>query len=215
MKPPIPNIRVVTKIKKKNMTSVHTRGWGIYNGMFGAGAMFAGANPTLVVLLALLNAFDNAEKATIGRVFSAYPTRDADASALLAALELERAFIESLCNQSPESALQIATAAGMFIAKSPQRTKALLAATSASGSGTAVLAANAGMLKGKTSKRSFFNWRGSPDGGKTWVVYTPTPHAKTSVPNLVPLSEWMFEVSVTIGTAAAGPWSQAVTVLIR
>jgi hypothetical protein len=90
-----------------------------------------------------------------------------------------------------------------------------LAATSASGSSAAVLVANAGMLKGKTSKRSVFNWRGSPDGGKTWVGSPSTAHAKTTVPNLVALSEWMFEVSVTIGAAAAGPWSQAVSVLIR
>jgi hypothetical protein len=215
MKTPIPNIRVVTKIKKRDMASIHTRGWAICNGMEAAGALFGGANPPIATLLGQLNTFDGAVKATIGRVLSAYPTRDVDASALLGSLELERAFVESLCNQSPESAAQIATAAGMFIASTPTRNKPLLAATSASGSGAAVLVANAGMLKGKTSKRSLFNWRGSPDGGKTWVVYTPTPHAKTSVPNLVPLSEWMFEVSVTIGTAAAGPWSQAVSVLIR
>jgi hypothetical protein len=175
----------------------------------------AGASPPLATLLGQLNAFDSSEKATIGRILAAYPTRDSDAGILLGSLELERALVESLCNQSPESAAQIATAAGMFIAKSPNRAKALLAATSAPGSGAAVLEANAGMLKGRTRKLALFNWRGSPDGGKTWVGYPPTPHARTSVPNLVPLSEWMFEVSVTIGSAPAGPWSQAVTVLIR
>jgi hypothetical protein len=204
----VPHIRVVMKIKKNDMASLHTRGWAIYNGMEAAGAVFVGANPALPVLLGQLNTFDGAVKATIGRVLAAYPPRDADASILLCSLELERGLVESLCNQSPESAATIASAAGMFIAKSPTRNKAILAATSASGSSAAALVANAGMLKGKTWRRAFFNWRGSPDGGKTWLVYPSTNHAKTTVPNLVALSEWMFEVSITIGTDAAGPWSQ-------
>jgi hypothetical protein len=45
------------------------------------------------------------------------------ASILLGSPELERALVESLCNQSPESAATIAAAAGMFIAKSPARNK--------------------------------------------------------------------------------------------
>jgi hypothetical protein len=214
MTTPIPHYRVVTMIHPKNMASIHTRGWAIHDGMAAAGPLFGAASPALTVLNTQLLAFDAAVNAKVAKSGNV-PTRDSDAGIVLSTLEMERAFVQFLCNQAPQQAAQIVAAAAMYFAKSPTHSKALLAAASPPGSATAFLEANAGLLKGKTQKHTLFNWRGSPDGGKTWVGYLSTPHARTSVPNLVPLSEWTFEVSVTIGSAAPGPWSQAVTVLIR
>jgi hypothetical protein len=214
MTSPVPRIRVVTKVNARSMASIHTRGWAIHDGMAAAGPLFVAANPPLTVLNTQLIAFDasvNAKVSGTGNV----PERDSEAGLVLSTLEMERAFVQFLCNQTPLQAAQLVSAAAMYFSGSTTYSKALLTVVSPPGSGTAFLRANAGLLTGNTRKRPQFNWRGSPDGGRTWVGYLSTPHAKTSVPNLVPLSEWTFEVSVTLGDAGPGPWSQPVTVLIR
>jgi hypothetical protein len=214
MTSPIPRIRVVTKVNARSMASIHTRGWAIHDGMAAAGPLFVAANPPLTLLNTQLVAFDASVNAQVSKTGNV-PERDSEAGLVLSTLEMERAFIQFLCNQSPLQAAQIVTAAAMYFSGSTAYSKALLSASSPVGSGTAFLRANAGVLKGGTAKRTQFNWRGSPDGGQTWIGYLSTPHSNTSVPNLVPLSEWKFQVSATVGAAAPGPWSQGVTVLIR
>jgi hypothetical protein len=205
---------VILKLKKNNMGNLHTRAWAIYNGMRGSPTLFPAASPPLPALLTQLTAFDNAQMATVEKTLSSYPVRNLDAETLVTSLESERMYVQGLCNASPEQAASLAASAGMFLAKIPARNKPVLSVTSAVGSGAAILDANAGLLKGKTSRRSFFGWRGSPDGGKTWVVYPPTALSKTGVSGLTPLTEWSFQVNITIGSTT-GPWSQAVSCLIR
>jgi hypothetical protein len=214
MTSPIPRFRVVTKVNARSMASIHNRGWAIHDGMAAAGPLFAAASPPLAVLNTQLLAFDAAVDAKITKTGNV-PERDSEASLVLTTLEMERAFVQYLCNQSPLQAAQIVSAAAMYFAGSTTYSKAVLTAESPPGTGTAFLRANARLLKGNTWKRTQFNWRGSPDGGTTWIGYRSTPHSKTSIPNLMPLSEWMFEVSATIGAAEPGPWSQPVSVVIR
>lgn len=63
------------------------------------------------------------------------------------------------------------------------------------------------------SKKVLFNWQQSLDG-KTWTGLPATSYASTDVVGLTLLTTYAFRVSVTVGTVA-GPWSQAVSVLVH
>ncbi len=77
--------------------------------------------------------------------------------------------------------------------------------------------ANRSLLVGPADarKRAYFSWQWSGDGGKTWTSVTPTPYASTEIPGFTLLSTYSFRVSVTIGKQPAGPWSQAVSLLVH
>jgi hypothetical protein len=77
------------------------------------------------------------------------------------------------------------------------------------------LKANARALAGRTSKKTFFNWQMTSDGGKTFTNLPSTPKAQTSVANLTPLATYGFRVSVTNSDGAAGEWSQIVSFLVH
>jgi hypothetical protein len=64
-------------------------------------------------------------------------------------------------------------------------------------------------------KMAYFNWQWSADGGRTWNSVPPTPLASTEIPGLALLSTYSFRVSVTISKQPAGPWSDAVSLLVH
>jgi hypothetical protein len=92
-----------------------------------------------------------------------------------------------------------------------------LTATLAASQGTVLLEANRKLLVGTAdaSKKAYFNWQWSGDGGKTWTSAPSTPYASTEIPGLTPLSTYSFRVSVTIAKGPPGPWSDAVSLLIH
>jgi hypothetical protein len=84
------------------------------------------------------------------------------------------------------------------------------------GTGAVRAKAHAAVLKqgrGK-GKATTFNWRVTPDGGKTWVGAPSTPTAHTSFTGLTPLTTYGVEVCIT-DTGGTTAWSQTVTILVH
>ncbi len=129
-------------------------------------------------------------------------------------VELLRAFVEQLCNSSPEQAATIAQAASMQIRTTALRAKVPLRARQGDQSGVVILYASVALLvTGKGGR--YFNWEYSLDGGKTWITVASTPKAKTTVTGLPALTTVVFRVSVTDNKVGQGPWTAAVPFLVH
>jgi hypothetical protein len=148
------------------------------------------------------------------RVTGAATQRDQALAVVAASLELLRAFVEQLCNASPEQAGTLAQGAGMYISSSPPRAKVPLRAKQGTQSGTVVLIASAAILA--IGKGGYcFNWQSSIDGGKTWVSWPTTPTTKTTVTGLPALTEVLFRVSCTQRKTGQGPWTAPVPFIVH
>ena len=71
-----------------------------------------------------------------------------------------------------------------------------------------VLEANATALGAIRTRKNFFNWQVSTDGGLTWVTLPSTGKCKTSVANLTSLIEHSFRVALSDSSGVMGEWSQ-------
>jgi hypothetical protein len=143
--------------------------------------------------------------------------RNTKCDALWTAMEVLQKFAQSLADtMTASNAASLIVAAGLLVTKIGVRRKAALTAVLTATQGNVLLEANRTLLAGKANagKRVSFNWQWSVDG-KTWTSVTSTPVSSTEIPGLTPLSTYSFRVSVTIGKQAAGPWSQAVTLLVH
>jgi hypothetical protein len=128
--------------------------------------------------------------------------------------ELLRAFVEQLCNNSPEQAVTIAQSASMQIRNVAVRAKVPLRVSQGNQSGVVILYASVALLvTGKGGR--YFNWEYSLDGGKTWISVTATPGAKTTVPGLPALTTVSFRASVTDNKSVQGPWTAPVPFLVH
>jgi hypothetical protein len=129
-------------------------------------------------------------------------------------LETERSYVQALGNASPDQAVALIEAAGLSVAATAVRNQAILKVKPGIPSGTVDLDANATALAGKSGKKTCFNWQWTADGGATFTSAPTTPHAKTRVANLPPLTRVGFRVSTS---TIDGPdeWSQIVTTLIH
>jgi hypothetical protein len=117
--------------------------------------------------------------------------RDAALTVVATSLELIRAFVEQLCNASPEQAATLAQQAGMSIPTRAPRAKVPLRARQGDQPGTVILYASVSLLAiGKGGR--FFSWESSIDGGKTWASAPSTPDAKTTIAGLPVLTEVLF-----------------------
>lgn len=151
-----------------------------------------------------------------GKVVGGAATRNASRAVLVSMIETQRAVVQALADAAtPEQAIIIIEKAGMFVALVAVRNKPLLRATGGTQPGVVGLEANASTLLGKKRwAAKFFAWQSTHDGGKTWSDLPSTPHAKTTVTNLPPLTECGFRVAVNTG-GGLGPWSQMVTVFVH
>jgi hypothetical protein len=108
------------------------------------------------------------------KVPGAAADRDAALRIVAASAELLRAFVEQLCNASPEQSATIAQSAAMQISSRPVRAKVPLWARQGLNPGVVLLYASVALLvTGKGGR--FFSWEWSGDGGATWVAVPPRP----------------------------------------
>ena len=112
------------------------------------------------------------------RVPGAAALRDEALRVVAASAELLRAYVEQLCNASPEQAITIAQSAGMQIsAQAGALAKVPLWARQGPQPGVVLLYASVALLfTGKGGR--FFNWSSSIDGGKTWVAVALHPEGR-------------------------------------
>jgi hypothetical protein len=189
-----------------------------------AQAMYAGFEAftslpiTMVAFLALITALANAQtNALTLKTRGLAALRNTKRDALWTAMGILSAYVQGLADtMSAENASSLIQSAGLVVAGTGARAKAILTATLTPAPGVVHLVANASLLAGKAakSKRLTFNWEWSSDGGKTWNDAGSTPHANTDVTGLTLMTTYSFRVSVTTAKAA-GAWSQAVGLLVH
>ena len=148
------------------------------------------------------------------RVPGAAAQRDLALGVVAAAVELIRAFVEALCNASPEQAATLAQGAALHLATHVPRAKVPLRAKQGDQPGTVVLYASASLLATGKGGR-YFSWQSSIDGGKTWVSAPPTPSAKTTITGLPVLTEVLFRACCTQKKTGQGPWTAPVPFLVH
>jgi hypothetical protein len=148
------------------------------------------------------------------RVPGAAAQRDAALTVVATSLEQLRAFIEQLCNASPEQAGTLAQGAAMYISTLPPRAKVPLRAKQGTLPGTAILIASVALLATGKGGRCF-SWQSSIDGGKTWVSWPSTPTATTTITGLPTATEVLFRAYCTQKKTGQGPWTAPVPLIVH
>jgi hypothetical protein len=207
-------LRVVLKIRRQSTASVLGRARAIAQGMAADTTRFAAPTPPLATLQSQIEAVEAAEHKAQTRTKGTVAERNFQRDALVGMLETERAYVQVLCDASPEQAEVIIKAAGMEVARPPSHADPLLKVVSGASSGAVTLDAHAARLTGRTGKRAFFNWQWTADGGQTFHDAPPTARGKTTIANLPLLSMVGFRVSVT-DTRGPGAWSEVVSVVVH
>ena len=185
----------------------------IYTGLKEHPSLFPDPIPALPVLLGHIGDATSAQQ-DVGRIKDAGPVRDAAFAVLRTSLECERMMVQALCDQSPEQAGQLISAASMTSLPTPGfDQKPLLTLKNALPSGTVLLDASAKLLDG-TRRKKTFNWRGTADGGVSFFAMPSTPTGKTEIAGLTRLTTVGFQVSVTLRGRPPGPWSPTESILI-
>lgn len=209
-------VRVALGASPKSTVSVTDAGHAIHNGMGKDLVLYAAPVPSLVVLAAQIVKVEVAEQLALTRAKGAAPARNVERALLFGMLETECAYVQTLCDAAPgpEQAISIVTGAGMSVARVPLHTDPILGVQLGTPSGSVDLDANAAELVGRTGKKAFFNWQFTTDGGKSFNNVPSTPHAKTEIGGLTPLTMVGFRVNVTT-TKGTTEWSQVVSILIQ
>ncbi len=183
-------------------------------GMLAHAASYAGAPVDLNTFKNQVGNLVSAQQLARTRAPGAAAARDEALLVVAASAELLRAFVEQLCNASPEQGVTLAQGAAMQIASRPVRARVPLRARQGSQPGTVILCASVALLvTGKGGR--YFSWESSVDGGKTWVAATPTPKATTTLSGLPVLTQCMFRVCVTTNKSGQGPWTDPVPFLVH
>jgi hypothetical protein len=208
--------RGILKIKGNNTNSVQGRAKAVAAGL-GSGAQFASLASNATAIQNQSGVLDKAETLAGTKARGTASARNVQRNLLVGMLQTILPLVQAIANQAGTLAGSIAVieAAGLVVKLVAKRTKAILAATQALPGGPVVLDANATALGVSKSRKSFFNWQSTADGGKTFVTLPSTPKCKTSVANLTPLTTMGFRVAVTNSSGVMGEWSQIVSFLVH
>jgi hypothetical protein len=206
--------RVLLGLLTLNYPHLIGRGYAVHTGIVGHPALFVNPNPPMPVLGQAVQDLDQAQQATVSRAAGAVEVRNHKARIVITHLGTTQAYVQSLIDNDPEQAGIIASAASMYLAQPRAYVKPIIQATQEHPGAPVHVVANVGLLTADVSGYVFFNWQMSGDGGKTWLDLPATPHGDTTVTGLTPLTTCDFRVRIT-SRKGPGPWSQAVTVLVR
>jgi hypothetical protein len=204
--------RVFIKGNKSNIPFLLAVLKAMYSGMSTHAQLFTAIPIPITTFQSQIQALDTWQQNVKEKVPGAVAQRTIARNTVYATAETYRAYVESLCADSPEQAAALAQAAGLKLAAASTRAKPILAARGGLQSGEVVLSANGSLLhKGKGQR--FFNWQYTLDG-KTFVSVPSTPKTKTTIAGLPALATVGFRVSVTT-SAGQQEWSQVVSLLVR
>ena len=207
-------LRAIMGLKRANYPDLLARAKAIHNGIAGHPAIFQSPNPPLVTLQTQIAALEQAQQDTATRAKGTVATRDLRGDELLSTLDLTCAYVQGLVDQSPEQGAAIIERAGMLIGDLPRHAKPELKASQATPGAPVELVANVRRLTAGVAGKVLFRWQSSGNGGATWNELDATPHGRTEVSGLTPLSTWSFRACV-VGGKGAADWSQAVTFLVH
>jgi hypothetical protein len=214
----VPRLRVILGLDREDFPGLLTGSKTIHSKMSENAALFPAPNPSMAVLGAQIDEFDQSHQAVIvTKAKGMTGARGVKRDILWSSLETQRAYVQSLIDASPELAASYAEAAGMRIAAPPSHDKPILQGKLTSKQGTVALIANASLLVGPgggKAKHRTYLWRWSSDGGKTFVNAEASPVAHTDVDDLPLNTNVSFEVAVK-DSDGTGEWSQIVTVFMH
>ncbi|HEY3818623.1 MAG TPA: fibronectin type III domain-containing protein [Polyangiaceae bacterium] len=169
---------------------------------------FPSPTPSLASVTAAIDAFHEAEVATLSRARGAAAVRDAKRTLLTKVLGRLQAYVQGVADDNPESAVTIIESAGMSVKKPTSVAKAPFAVQPGDVSGSVRLVLLA------VAKRASYEWQWSRDGGKTWNTAEKTLTAKTVVSGLPAETTCLFRHRATTRTGM-GDWSEPVAFLVR
>jgi hypothetical protein len=202
---------------KREIPGVLLRALAMYDGFMNNVGSFSSPTITMVAFLALITALQTAQQAVKGtNAKGAAALRDTKRDALWTAMESLRTYVQGLADVlSAQAAASLIQSAGLVVWEVGTHEKAIISAALTTTLGTVHLEANASLLVGPAdaAKKCMFNWQVSTNG-TTWTDLHGTPLASTDVTGLTPMTNYMFRVSVTIGTVT-GAWSQPVGLLVH
>src|SRR5215217_5438255 len=160
--------RAVLNLQQKSFPHLLERAKAIYNGLSGNPTLFVTANPLFAKLQSRIQAFDKAQQTAGTRAKGSAAARDLKAAELVTCLETARAYVQEFADASPEQGVTLIEAAAMTVFQRRAYNKPLLQAKQSLPSGAVQVIANVGALTATMSRKVFFNWQSSGDGGKTW-----------------------------------------------
>jgi hypothetical protein len=209
----VPRTRVAVGVKRRSFGLLIVRAHAVQAAFAANPALFASANPTPLALLAQIQTLAAAQQRTTAKWPGASAARNAAADVVMTSLDELRAYVQGLCNASPEQAPQLVAAAAMKAVVSTPAHKPVIAAVLGVASGSVLLRANKYTLAGKTRAMCAFNWGYSLDGQKTWIAVRATPVPETTVVGLPALATVSFRVSVTT-KGTTGAFCQPVSIVV-
>ena len=193
----------------------------VYNKISSQPALFSAPPITMATLLVLITNLDGVQSTVKGGPKGSATARDSKAKALISALKVLLAYVESLASAAPQAdGPLIIEAAGMKVGAAGKRPKPLLELKTALPSGTIAAVANVGMLVmaaagGPSRKKHTFNWDLTLDNAKTFVRQSPTPLGHTTIAGLTPGAEVGVRVALTLGKQPMGEWSQVIYIQVK
>ncbi|HEX3346003.1 MAG TPA: hypothetical protein VHS09_15575, partial [Polyangiaceae bacterium] len=134
--------------------------------------------PTLAQLDAAIIALATSEAATLTRAKGTVAPRNTARKALVKLLQQLKGYVQTAADADEENGATIIASAGIAVRKTPVRVARVFAAAEGPTTGSATLVA------GAAAKRASYEWEYSPDGGKTWMLATPTLQARTVISGL-------------------------------
>jgi hypothetical protein len=211
-------IRAMLAINTFKIPEVLARALAMYDGMNQDKTTYASPNPTLPIFQQQIQNLSTSHQSVKTRVVGARATRDADRDVLVESMQSERLYVESVANATPGRAIQIIEKAGLLVAGAPKHTKGILTLRTGNPSGTVACEAYVALLLGVGAKHPagarFFNWQYTLDGSRTFITLPSTPHGKTVLANLTPLTTVGVRVSLT-NVDGTTDWSQVVSIVVR
>jgi lysylphosphatidylglycerol synthetase-like protein (DUF2156 family) len=171
-------------------------------------ASFPSPEPPLAVISVALNDLETAEAAALARTKGAATARNQKRAALVALLELLKAYVQKTADVNLATAATVIQSAAMVVRKVPVRTKRVFTAKQGTVSGSVTL------VTASAARRASYEWQYSSDGGKTWQLMPATLQAKTVITGLQSGSTYMFRYRAVV-KAGAEDWSQPLSFLVK
>jgi hypothetical protein len=213
---PTPHGRVSLDTNQSNVPAFLRRANTIHDAISAASSTFPAPVPSMPALLTLIQVATAAQQATATRARGLASTRNGKIVDLANALASERAYVQGLVDASPAQGAEIAELAGMRLVIPNRAAKPLLALSLGQPSGIVRASAHAALLKqGRGAQRATtYNWRFTPDGGKTWIAAPSTPVARAVLTGLAPLTSYGVQVCIT-DTAGTTAWTDTATIVVH
>lgn len=155
-----------------------------------------------------IEALDVAETEALTLAKGLKAARNAELRRLVSAMDVLKANVQFVADETPEHAAQIIESAGMSVKGRSYPVKEAFSVRPWRVSGTVLLMVVA------AAKRASYKWQVSGDEGQTWKDLGPSLEARKVVPDLVPQKKYWFRYCAVVRT---GPrdWSESVSIVVR